>query len=79
MRRSRKAEKIIEENKKLLLETLWNNDPEELWNMRTWLFFYEEDAVYEIKALNLPPDSESFYLEQLHNLYGNFSEYRYDE
>ena len=78
MKKNKEADQIISNYQNLLLEMLYDLKGEELWDIRSWIYFIEEEGVYEIKKLALPANTEIFYLEKLHNVFGNFSEYLYD-
>ena len=67
-------ENILENLKKVLDETLWEGDPNLYTSDRMLLPWIEEDAEYEIKKLKLSNDDEVFYLQKLHNLFGEYSD-----
>ena len=68
------VENILENLKKILSETLWENNHDLYSNDRMLLPWIEEDAEYKIKKLKLTKDDEIFYLQKLHNLFGEYSD-----
>ena len=68
------TENILEKLKEILSETLWESDPNLYSSDRMLLPWIEEDAEYKIKKLKLKKNDEIFYLQKLHNLFGEYSD-----
>lgn len=70
----RSVKNILNILKKELSETLWESDSNLYSNDKMLLPWVEEDAEYKIKKLKLKKDDEIFYLQKLHNLFGEYSD-----
>ena len=68
-----KAEKIISDLKKDLLDILYEADYS-YGSMRDFLYFIEEDTIYDLKKLNLNVDIENYYIRKVIDLFGPYSE-----
>ncbi len=68
-----KAEEIISDLKKDLLDILYEAD-NSYGSMRDFLHLIEEDAIYDLKELNLNADTENYYLKKVVDIFGPYSE-----
>ena len=68
-----KAEEIIFDLKKDLLDLLYEAD-NSYGSMKDFLYFIEEDTIYDLKKLNLNVDTEKFYIRKVIDIFGPYSE-----
>ena len=68
-----KAEEIIFDLKKDLLDLIYESD-NSYGSMKDFLYFIEEDTIYDLKKLNLNVDTEKFYIRKVIDIFGPYSE-----
>jgi len=68
-----KAEEIIFDLRGTLLDILYEAD-NSYGSMRDFLYFIEEDTIYDLKKLNLNVDIENYYIRKVIDLFGPYSE-----
>jgi len=69
----KEAEKILSILKKTLLDILYKAD-HSYGSMRDFFNFIEENAIYDIKDLNLNNKTETYYIRKVIDAFGPFSE-----
>ncbi len=68
------AQKIIERERKTILETLLKTSKDEFQNDRCFFPLYEEGAKYDIKKLKLDREQEKHFISQITETYGPYSD-----
>ena len=68
-----KAEEIIFDLKKDLLSILYEAD-NFYGSMKDFLYFIEEDTIYDLKELNLNVNIEKHYIRKVIDIFGPYSE-----
>ena len=68
-----KAEEIISDLKKDLLSILYEAD-NFYGSMKDFLYFIEEDTIYDLKELNLNVNIEKHYIRKVIDIFGPYSE-----
>ncbi len=70
----RKAEKILADTKEELLGMLSAHATDDYGSPRAFLAFFEEDAKYQLRALDLPEKLLKHYLAKICEIFGPYSE-----
>jgi len=68
-----KAEEIIFDLTKTLLDILYEAD-NSYGSMKDFLYFIEEDTIYDLKKLNLNVATENYYIKKVIDIFGPYSE-----
>jgi hypothetical protein len=68
------ADKILEDLKSEVVEVLWNSNVGDFYCEKFLFPFFQEEAEYSIKKLNLSEKQEYFYLERVDRIMGEYSE-----
>jgi len=68
------AQMLVESFKENVMEIFWEEDPCEFCSSRAILPLIQEEAEYSIKNLHLKETDQSFYLQKIGYLFGEFSE-----
>jgi hypothetical protein len=70
----KRAEQILETLKDELMYILWDTQPGDYGDFRNLLPWVEEETEYLIIDLQLKEKDESFYIDKIHQLMGEYSE-----
>jgi hypothetical protein len=68
------AQTVVDKLKENILEIFWNEDPFEYCSSRSMLPWIQEEAEYAIKRLHLKKKDQSYYLEKISNMMGEYCE-----
>ena len=74
-KKTQKAELLMIELKNVLLETMWGDQRYQYNNQKLTIPWLHEDYQYQIKKLNLHPDKESYYLDKIEQIIGEYAEF----
>ncbi len=72
--KNEKAEKILDDTKEELLGMLNAHATDDFGSPRAFLVFFEEDAKYRLRALELPEKLLKHYLARICEIFGPYSE-----
>ncbi len=70
---NKNAKEILSILKNTLLDILYRVD-NSYGNTKDFLYFIEEDAIYDIKNLNLNINTEMYYIKKVIDIFGPYSE-----
>ncbi len=69
-----KAEKLVDTFKDIIIRILWDDPTKQYCNIRTFIPWMEEDALYEIQQLQLKSKDEVHYLNLIKRYVGEYTE-----
>ncbi len=72
--KEKRAWQILEQLKSQVAEILWNDNRHGYNSDHMILPWIQEDTEYAIKRLNLPPDRETYFLQKLKQIIGEYIE-----
>lgn len=65
---------IVLREKENIFQTVLDHGIDDYGSPRDFMFFFEEDAKYDIKRLKLPKAHERYFLERICEIYGVYSD-----
>jgi hypothetical protein len=70
-----KAELLMIELKNILLETMWGDQRYQYNNQKLVIPWLHEDYQYQIKKLGLPLEKETFFIDKIERIIGEYAEF----